>query len=354
MRASLLLSIFLHALVLAAALVSFSAHVPPNMAQPVAVDILSPSQFAQVKAGKPDVAREKAAERAPPAAQPANVIPTAAELKPAETVSQKQAALPPSKPKATPPSENESRVEKPSPPKPDVAAQAAPKPAAAPAALKRAEAPKPRSDKPKQEQRARAESQPEKRPEPTPQSRNEADRIADLIGKPTPSTQGRSEFDPKQIAALLNRDPTAGQRPQQDGPREPWRKPASLQEQAIGAAPEEREREAAGEPSGRDSRIGASDIDAFRVQISRCWTPPVGGLGGDAIIVKLRIMLNQDGTLNRPPEVANSHNSPFFRPAADSAMRAVFQCQPYRMPPDKYGQWRDMLLNFDPSRMYGG
>jgi hypothetical protein len=52
--------------------------------------------------------------------------------------------------------------------------------------------------------------------------------------------------------------------------------------------------------------------------------------------------------------VVNGHNSPFFPPAADSAVRAVFQCQPYRMPSAKYGEWRDMLLNFDPSRMYGG
>jgi hypothetical protein len=35
-------------------------------------------------------------------------------------------------------------------------------------------------------------------------------------------------------------------------------------------------------------------------------------------------------------------------------MRAVMQCQPYRMPAEKYDQWRDMLLTFDPRQMYGG
>jgi hypothetical protein len=35
-------------------------------------------------------------------------------------------------------------------------------------------------------------------------------------------------------------------------------------------------------------------------------------------------------------------------------VRAVYQCQPYSsLPADKYAVWRDMILNFDPSQMYG-
>jgi len=122
----------------------------------------------------------------------------------------------------------------------------------------------------------------------------------------------------------------------------------------MGAVPEEPRRDVQGAAEGQGARMSASDIDALRAQISRCWAPPVGGLGSDAIIVKLRIMLNEDGTLSRAPEVVNNHASPFFPPAADSAVRAVFQCQPYQMRSATYSQWRDMLLNFDPSRMYGG
>ena len=39
--------------------------------------------------------------------------------------------------------------------------------------------------------------------------------------------------------------------------------------------------------------------------------------------------------------------------AADSAVRAVYQCQPYELPAEKYAVWRDMILNFDPRQMYG-
>src|SRR5262249_47189421 len=83
-----------------------------------------------------------------------------------------------------------------------------------------------------------------------------------------------------------------------------------------------------------------------------CWTPPPGGLGADQIAVKLRLKLNEDGTLVGYPTVANSGSSPFFQAAADRAVRAVFQCQPYELPQAKYALWRDMILNFDPSEMY--
>ncbi|WP_088347865.1 MULTISPECIES: hypothetical protein [Rhodomicrobium] len=355
MRASLLLSFVLHALLLAAALVSFGAHQPLKETQPISVAVAPPSAVTMLKAGKPNEASEETASRPPPAEkQPANVVPTAVEIRPpAETVAQKQAALLPPKPKTAAPADSEAKADKQTPPpKPEAPAANAAKPAATPPAPKRVEAPKPR-----QEAAAKSEAKPkpEKHPEPKPQARPQRDRIAELAERPAPDAEGKAEFDPQQIAALLNRDPTAGQRPSQDGPREPWRKPSSLQEQALGTAPEPLpDRESHGDPAGRDGRMSANDIDAFRAQIARCWTPPVGGLGGDAIIVKLRIELNQDGTLSRPPQLANSFDSPFFRPAADSAMRAIFQCQPYRMPPEKYGQWRDMLLNFDPSRMFGG
>jgi colicin import membrane protein len=98
--------------------------------------------------------------------------------------------------------------------------------------------------------------------------------------------------------------------------------------------------------------MSVNEIDALRARIAQCWNPPPGGLGADAIIVKLRLKLNEDGSLIGYPSVANSGSSPFFQAAADSAVRAVFQCQPYTLPSDKYSVWRDMILTFDPRQMY--
>jgi hypothetical protein len=97
-----------------------------------------------------------------------------------------------------------------------------------------------------------------------------------------------------------------------------------------------------------------SEIDALRARISQCWSPPVGGLGADAIRVKLRLQLGSDGMLANRPQVVNRDGSPFFQAAADSAVRAVMLCQPYQLPATKYALWKDMILNFDPREMFGG
>ncbi|MGB0086722.1 MAG: cell envelope integrity protein TolA [Rhodomicrobiaceae bacterium] len=356
MRTSLVLSLIFHGLVLMAALVSFRAHEKLDPPRRVSVEVVTPSEVSTVKAGKPDQKKDEAAMRPAPADKTSNVVQTAAELRPSpsDTISQKLAALPPPKPKALPPQEAKEKPDREPQPKAPAKTSHEEKAASALPPAKHAEVRKPRKPISHHEQPRAAKGQDRHENEPKPKPARSDDRIADLLDRPTPPVQGESKFDPKQIAALLNRDPTAGARPEQDGPREPWRKPSSLQDQAQGMAPDAPPREAYGDPAGRDPRMSANEIDAFRAQISRCWTPPVGGLGGDPIIVKLRIVLNEDGTLGVPPEVLNTYGSPFFRPAADSAVRAVVQCQPYRMPAEKFSQWRDMLLTFDPSRMYGG
>jgi hypothetical protein len=107
-----------------------------------------------------------------------------------------------------------------------------------------------------------------------------------------------------------------------------------------------------GQSNGAEASMSVNEIDALRARIAQCWSPPPGGLGAEQIVVKLRLKLNEDGTLVGYPSVANSGSSPFFQAAADSAVRAVYQCQPYALPSDKYAEWRDMILNFDPSDMY--
>ena len=383
MRTSLVLSVLLHIIVLSAALFNFSSSTTLDAnRQPVTVELVSLSDITQVKAGKKDVAEKTAAPSAPLAEKkPEQPAPKAPDPKPVDRAAEKQAVPPP-----PPPKQETAKAEPPKPelPKhePPKAAEPKPEPEKKVAAAKPEPLPEPkRADgakpEPKPEPKKPAEAKP-KKPDPKPEPKVEAkaepkperettpfrDRIADLLkhpaeeqqpkSPPAPPAQTNREFDPDRIQALLNRDPKAGAPAAQEGPKEPWRKPSSLQDQAAGIDQPVQPRETYGAPSGQDARMSASDIDFFRSQISRCWTPPVGGLGAEDIVVKLRIELNKDGTLARPPAIANATASPFFTAAADSAMRAVFQCQPYTMPADKYSQWRDMLLNFDPRRMYGG
>ena len=119
------------------------------------------------------------------------------------------------------------------------------------------------------------------------------------------------------------------------------------------APPDTPRKKVKGQSSGTQMTMAVNEIDALRAKIAQCWNPPPGGLGADAIIVKLRLQLNEDGSLIGYPTVANSGGSQFFQAAADSAVRAVYQCQPYELPAEKYAVWRDMILNFDPRQMYG-
>lgn len=361
MRGSLIISILLHVALIGTALIGFTTHHQPvSVPPPVAVNVLTPAETTALKAGKANAKAEEAARQAPAGEKATETVNTAAKLPVSEKPSEKAAALPPPKPKSAPPQETPAKPEKADKQEPERKAEPpAEKAPVTPPRPKQAEQqpqPKPqRREPPREEPKPVKNEKPKPReaaPKPKPQRQ---DKTADPIDKPTPPVQGQSDFDPDRIAALLNRDPTAGgaTAPPEE-PREPWRRPSTLEEQAAGQSPQQPERFARGSAEGRDSRMSANEVDAFRAQISRCWTPPVGGLGGDPIIVKLRIALKEDGSLARPPEVSNQMVSPFFRPAADSAVRAVMQCQPYQMPADKYGQWRDMLLTFDPRQMYGG
>ena len=177
------------------------------------------------------------------------------------------------------------------------------------------------------------------KPKPKPKPKVAEKKIKKKV-KPKPRVKkatNKNNFDADRIAALLNKIPDAGGNDAQKAPIAPKRQVSR------------------GDPRGRDKTISVSEIDAFRTQISQCWNPPIGGLGADRIVVKVRISLNKDGTLNRPPKVVNSMSSTSFLPAADSATRAIWQCQPYTMfTPERYNVWRDMVLSFDPREMYGG
>jgi outer membrane biosynthesis protein TonB len=207
----------------------------------------------------------------------------------------------------------EAKVSKPAPkPKPRKAVAkkpppAKPKPKAEPGpAIKKAKAAKPK---------------PKKRTKPKTTAR-------------APKTKpAKSNAD--KIAALLNKIPDAA----------PESAPApARQPDQVGR----------GNRQGQDLKMTRSEIDALRARIAQCWNPPVAGVGVAGFTVKLRLQLNQDGSLTQAPQIMNSGNSPIYRAAADSAVRAVWQCQPYQLSPAKYGQWRDMVLNFDPREMLGG
>ena len=109
-------------------------------------------------------------------------------------------------------------------------------------------------------------------------------------------------------------------------------------------------------PPSLDQQVTISEIDAVRRQIQECWSMPAGARDAGNLIVTIRATVGPDGrVLTARVENTSRMGDPYFRAAAESAQRAVLnpRCQPLKLPPHKYEQWRDLRLDFNPKDMIG-
>lgn len=107
--------------------------------------------------------------------------------------------------------------------------------------------------------------------------------------------------------------------------------------------------------AGAQSALTMTEIDALRSQLAKCWNVPVGAPDPAALVFRVRVFLNEDGTIASAPQLVDQGNlgDPYFRAAADSAIRAVHICGPYQLPPEKYASWSEIVIKFDPREMSG-
>ncbi len=73
--------------------------------------------------------------------------------------------------------------------------------------------------------------------------------------------------------------------------------------------------------------------------------------GKPAVLPQVRMVLNQDGSLASPPVLVNSSGEPTFRAVADSGMRAIRQCSPFRIPARfqaTFADWRSTIVQLNP------
>jgi outer membrane biosynthesis protein TonB len=190
------------------------------------------------------------------------------------------------------------------------------------------------------------EAKPEPKPEQAKKQSAQPDPIAEALKKDEAKKPVKAEakpapkkptpeyvFDPTKTAALLDK-------------RAPQRHAAAGETLNTTAT--------LGLASGNALTLTQSEIDALRRQIEACWSVPVGAADAKGLVADVRIRLKQDGTLAAEPTVANRGSSPFFKIYAESAVRAVQRCQPYRLPIAKYEVWKDVELEFKPTDMFGG
>lgn len=148
--------------------------------------------------------------------------------------------------------------------------------------------------------------------------------------KPQPD-QKKEKFDINNIMALLDKRAPA---------------PASAPNAKVGA------RTIRG--IGQQNAMTMDLVDALRSQIAQCWSPPVGAPNATDLVVDFDVMLNPDGSVARAASDALSSSNSYTKAAANAAQRAIYTCQPYKLPADRYSQWHEINpFHFDPSQMMG-
>jgi hypothetical protein len=106
-----------------------------------------------------------------------------------------------------------------------------------------------------------------------------------------------------------------------------------------------------------DAVATISEIDAIRHRIQQCWVIPAGARDADKLVVSIRVWVNPDGTVREAHILDQSRmlKDVFFRSAAESARRAVLnpRCSPLPIPPKKYDQFKELVLDFNPKEAAG-
>ena len=259
------------------------------------------------------------------------------EEKPETPVPPKQQAAP-APPPPPPPPEPEPLSE------PD--SETAPKPLQMAALSEPEPVPEPPKPEPKKKEPEVKKETPKPKPVPRPVAKPKPPPKPKAPPSKKPEKKKRT-FDASRIAALLDK------KKKDEGPKQPAPKKVPIFKQpeikASTTAPK----------SAFVARLTISDVDYLRRQIERCWTVPAGARDAENLVVKIRIALNLDGSLGGQPQIVDQErmNRPgqeFFRVAAESALRAVLQCAPYKMPREKYDRWRDIVLTFNPKTMLDG
>jgi hypothetical protein len=102
--------------------------------------------------------------------------------------------------------------------------------------------------------------------------------------------------------------------------------------------------------------VTSGEKDALRVAVQQCWN--VGSLSSDALRVTVTVAVNV--AQNGVPDAASIRMAEFkggsdaaARQAFEAARRAIIRCgaKGFPLPPEKYDQWRELELVFNPDGM---
>lgn len=97
-----------------------------------------------------------------------------------------------------------------------------------------------------------------------------------------------------------------------------------------------------------------AERDSFRISVNRCWNVDPGSVAA-RVTVEVGFSLDRDGSVrgNEVRLISSQGDTSAVDTAFQAARRAILRCQSggYQLPADKYDQWEEVVITFDPSGM---
>lgn len=107
----------------------------------------------------------------------------------------------------------------------------------------------------------------------------------------------------------------------------------------------------ASKPSGPP--LTGREKGALVLAVQQCWNPPIGVQNAGDLKVTLLVELNEQGKITGGPKLVSPSGSPqgVVKQAFEAGRRALLRCAPYKLPKDKYEQWKEIEVTFNPQNM---
>lgn len=335
MRRGLYISASAHGVVILWVLLGgvFNWHRDEELLQVSDVSIISEAEFAALSAPKGEAARDVDAPPAPEPAPEAEPEPTPEPVPEPEPASEPE---PVPEPEPTPEPEPEVETAPPAP-----APRVAPTPAPAPET--------PAQDAPDVVEAPTPSPEPAPEPQPedvTPTAPPEA--TTEIV------TEAETPVETPSAAPATSTRPKA--RPNRPAPTEVAKpaNPAAAVAAAVAGqvAAGQTDRPALDVPEGPPLTRG--EKEGLRVAVSRCWN--LGSSSTDAMSTTVVVLVNMSRE-GKPEGIKLSSWDGPSKAAADTAFqaarRAVIRCgaRGFDLPAEKYGQWRQIEMTFNPEKM---
>ena len=107
------------------------------------------------------------------------------------------------------------------------------------------------------------------------------------------------------------------------------------------------------------SELSISEVDLLIQQLTSCWIAPAGAVmsGTEKVVVSVKVKRDKSiyAKSVRIVDTNIAKSNAFYEPITESAMRTFFnpECNPLKLPSDKYNLWKDLTITFDHSIMKG-